>query len=122
MAIATDYSKVTQFIKKHIHSVWQLELILILRACAQPLTADAIGQRLYMEPEVLKNVLDALVRQGVLKAEDLKPKTYVYSPTTEDLSEAVEQTAKAYAERRMSVIDLIFASPFQADGDGTKNQ
>lgn len=104
-------SQVAQFIKTYIHSVWQLELILFLRVSAKPLTLVEIGNKLYMEPSTIEVALSRFEEQGLLESASGMPKTYKYQPETKELESAIEQTAKAYSERRVTIIDLIFASP-----------
>jgi hypothetical protein len=48
---------------------------------------------------------------GLAAAAEGTPAQFRYAPRTPDLAGAVEELAQAYADRRVSVIGLIFAKP-----------
>ena len=100
-----------------MRSVWQLELILLLRASNRPLLISEIAQAMYMPAESLESVLDGFAKQGIVQVVENNPKSYLCLPKTVELREAIEETVRAYAERRPAVISLIFANPLEYFSD-----
>ena len=114
-------------IVEHIHSVEQLEILLLLRAEPdRDWTAEQINDRIKSSLSSVESRLGDLERSALVQREGNR---YRYAPGPE-LAAAVTELANAYAERRYTVIDLIFSRPtdklrvfarafkLRGDGDG----
>jgi hypothetical protein len=104
---------VRDFVTEHIDSVLQLEVLLLL--VAQParwFTPDDVGTELRIEPRWVSSQLERLCAANVLTCNsDARPASYRYDSTRTDQDAAVQGLAAAYAQRRVSVISLIFSKP-----------
>ena len=105
-AFSTDLK---QFIGKYIHSVAQLEILLMLRSEPQRCwTADEVNQRLYLQPEMTSQLLAQIVQRGLaIRTES----GFLYQPTTDADRNAMDCLAQIYHERRVAVIAEIFSNP-----------
>lgn len=103
-----------KFLRDHINSIWQLELILYLKEIGSPLSIVEIARHLYTNTGMIEAALTAFVKDGILKEGGSQPIVYAYGPSTTELIEAIEQAKKAYSDKRLSVINFIFS---QRDGD-----
>ena len=72
------------------------------------MSAEAIARELRVDPDWVSSTLPTLEASGTLKRVD---GGYCYSPRTAELDETIRQLAQVYAERRVSVISLIFTKP-----------
>ncbi|MBX9567592.1 MAG: hypothetical protein K2X77_01800 [Candidatus Obscuribacterales bacterium] len=118
--ISVDFSpQIKDFIRAHVKSVWQLELLLFVRNLDRPVTAAEAAAALYLSPESINNALATYAKRGILKSDGKTPCSYTYAPLSE-IGDQIEQTAKAYAERKFAVINLIFSSPVQSFSDAFK--
>lgn len=89
-----------QFILEHISCIAQLEALLLLRANPQ---AKWSG-RLYIDPKQAQEVLDGLVQQGFITADDL---SYRYDPHTQEMQNMMERIVELYARYLVPVTHLI---------------
>jgi len=105
--------RVRAFIADHIDSVLQLEVLLLLHAAPDRhyLRAD-VARELRIAPEWVQKQLVILQSMGLLESQmnGAEPR-YHYHPKSADLSEAVDGLAAAYADYRVTVTSLIFATP-----------
>ena len=106
-------SDVRDFFKSHIHSLWQLELIMCMRAHQGMMPVDQIAKLLYSTPAAIESTLERFVQLGVLKEIPGNPNTFIYAPSNE-LRQTIDAAAGIYSSRRIDVINLIFASPRKA--------
>lgn len=100
--------EVRLFIREHIHSVEQLEVLLLLRATGREWTALAVSQEIRTERSSAEARLKDLESRGFLTRSG---EGYAYKPKTEELGQKVSALASAYAERRYTVINQIFSNP-----------
>lgn len=101
-----------KFIAKHINSVEQLEILLLLHAHPQrEWTADAVAQELRTDPKSAAMRLDDLRTRGLLSVASNTDHVYQYAPASVQMAHAVDLLKEAYAERRVSVIEFIFSRP-----------
>lgn len=102
-------------IAEHIHSVEQLEVLLLLRS--QPereWTAAEVSQELSSHPHSVETrMLDLRARGFVASREGEQEFVFRYAPVS-GLDHVVEGLARAYAIRRTSVINLIFSKPIDS--------
>jgi len=100
---------VYDFLEDYIQAAWQLELLLTLRSCDEPMTASALAGKLYMSQEAIQVALTCFVASDLVRIADRETTpTYVYRPSTAALRHAVDLTANLYRERRASVVDMIY--------------
>lgn len=106
-------NEVRQLIADHITSVEQLEILLLLRD-----GTDSEWSPKRVSDEIRTSELSAEERLSALEASGLVTshpnsgdRVYRFAPATESLRASVERLAAAYAERRYTVIDLIFSKP-----------
>ncbi len=104
-----------KFLRDHIQSLWQLELILFMKEKRSALSAAEIATGLYSTPRMIESALSGFAKNGILKAGENQPKIYAYAPDTVELTEAIEQASAAYANRRLAVINFIFSK--EGNGD-----
>jgi len=104
--------EVKSFITQHIDSVVQLEILLLLHARReQAFNADEISRELRVDRAWVEGQLSNLCGRGLLNCSDQTPPLYQYAPRDNKLSAAVDALAREYAQRRVTVISLIFSKP-----------
>lgn len=104
--------EVRAFIAGQIESVVQLEMLLLLHT--DPLrawSADELAKELRIEPAWAGAQLLLLAQRGLLSVADSNGASYRYGPNTPELAQAVDGLAKAYTDRRVTVISLIYSKP-----------
>jgi predicted transcriptional regulator len=107
---------------RHIFSVWELELLLFLRRENRPLTESQLARAMYMDSGALQPGLQHLINCGVVVRSKDGPKehdTYLFQPKPE-LAQTIEELATTYAEKRLKVINIIFAKPMLSFADAFK--
>lgn len=103
---------VKRFIADHIDSVEALEVLLLLRNDpAREWSAEEVSRELYTQTDSAAKRLTELQSINLLVVTDEPNLLYRYSPGTGELDHTVSELAKAYKERRVTVIGLIFSSP-----------
>lgn len=104
--------EVKRFISKCIDSVEMLEVLLLLRADPKKeWSIDSISSELRSNPASVAKRLKDLYTCGLLYVKESPTPYYRYNPRTAALDAVVTELARAYAERRARVIDLIFSKP-----------
>jgi hypothetical protein len=107
-------SNVRAFLNDHVESVVQVEVLLLLYA--EPArafsTADVVSA-LRIEPAWAEAQLSNLCTRGMLAANG--DGAYHWAPRTAEIDAAVAGLARAYADRRVTVIGLIYAKPAPSD-------
>jgi hypothetical protein len=100
------------FIAEHIHSVEQVEILLLLRhAPERGWTAQQVSAELRTDPDSAQQRLADLRVRGLVAGAEASAAVYSYAPRTPEVAALVDQLAFAYANRRYTVIDLIFTKP-----------
>jgi hypothetical protein len=107
--MAADLSStVKRLLDKHIFSVTQLEILLLLRRHSdRAWRANEVARELYTSDQAAEDLLSRLATSGLLGQ---KGSHYQYNLSA-DLDDDVQETAKAYAEAKTRVIDHIFRKP-----------
>lgn len=108
-------SKVQQFIRDHLTSVAQLEILLLMHGDPDlERTPGEVAERLRIDSSWAGSELRGLEQKGVLRStgED----AYCFDPASPEKREAVDGLAKAFATHRVSVITLIFSTPSDSIG------
>jgi len=100
------------FICQHIHSVEQLEVLLLLkRSDAREWTADEVTREMASHRHAVESRLLDLSARGFLKSRTEGSELFYSYDQSSPLERLVEGLAAAYAERRVTVITAIFAEP-----------
>ena len=100
------------FLAEHVDSVLLLELLLLLHARRdQAWSAAQISTELRMETAWADEQLHRLCAREVLTCTDGPQPTYRYEPRSPAVAGAVDDLARAYADRRVAVISLIYSKP-----------
>ncbi|MEX0714451.1 MAG: hypothetical protein WD278_19095 [Pirellulales bacterium] len=98
------------FIAANINSVAQLELLLLLRGSPhKDWCPEEVSRALYTTTDMMAAQLAELEGRGLLTS--TQQGRYRYAPGTPELAAIVDQVAKLYKERRVSVISTIYAEP-----------
>jgi hypothetical protein len=105
-------SVVRELLARHIRSVEQLEVLLLLQG--EPnrswSAADVYAVIRSSESSIAQR-LNVFTKEGFLAEEKGPPPSYRFAPRSGDLQAAVEATAAAYRTWRIRVVEAIFAPP-----------
>lgn len=102
---------VRKLIAEHIVSVEQLEVLLLLRSRPdETWTAERVSETVRTSPRSAEKRLSDLARRSL--AEEAPDGGYRYAASGR-FARAVGALAEAYAERRYTVIELIFSKPIE---------
>ncbi len=102
---------IRRFIRDRVHSVEQLEVLLLLAGSApQEWDAARVSQKLYTQPESAATRLADLHTHGLLTTGSA-PGLYRYAAPTPAMDEVVRGLGVAYKERKDAVIREIFSRP-----------
>jgi DNA-binding MarR family transcriptional regulator len=100
---------VKEFIGKNIHSIAQLEVLLMLQKQPERTwTVDEITSRLYLQSEMVAHLLNDIVQRGFAVEGQGQ---YRYQPASDADNELVERLNRVYQERRVAVTTEIFSKP-----------
>lgn len=106
---------IRRLIAEHIHSVEQLEVLLLLkRHPAREWTAAQVSSELVTSPDSVEMRLVDLAGRGFVSANAERRQLYRYSPSSPGLDRQLAGLADCYQRRRVSVIGLIFAKPSES--------
>ena len=95
------------FIKEHVHSVFTLEVLLLLRReQSRSFTASEIANELGIENDVAPQ-LSELTSANLIRTANSDGAKYRYAPVDKDLESLVDQLAIAYAKQRVPILSLI---------------
>jgi hypothetical protein len=109
--IAQDVRK---FLHDHIESVVQLEVLLLLHANpAADFAAADVARELRIDGAYADAQLVNLTVRGMLRP--IGAAAYRYAPGTPELDASIAGLARAYADRRVSVIGLVYSKPPPTD-------
>lgn len=103
---------VRRFILDHIHSVEELEVLLLVRAePARLWDAEAIRQALYTSAASASRRLADMEAAGFVVPVEGQPGAYRYRPGPAEREDLLARLADVYRERRVAVISLIYSKP-----------
>jgi hypothetical protein len=104
-------SEVKEFILRHITSVEEMEVLFFLRDRRDlSWTADAISAQFRSSVPSIEQRLNDLQSRALVARGDT-PGSYRYWPKEPVLEDLVAKLAQCYAERRISIIELIYTRP-----------
>jgi len=96
------------FIREQLHSVWALELLLLMRRQPEHHWSEhELVSELRASPTLVANNLAAFERGGLVTADD--DGRYYYCPASLLLAALCNQLDEAYRERPVKVINAIVA-------------
>ena len=102
--------EVRDFVTRHITSVEELEVLLLLRAVPdKDWSIDEVRRALSGSSESIRLRMDHLVRHRLVHSNSAG-ETFRYS-VGEAGDATIDEVANAYAKRRVAVIGLIFSGP-----------
>jgi hypothetical protein len=105
-------NRVKAFVAGQIDSVVRLEILLLLRERAvEEFSAEGVAAALRIDPAWAAPHLSELRAQGLLTCTDGAVPRYRYGPGSDELREVIDELARCYAERRVSMTALIFSKP-----------
>jgi DNA-binding MarR family transcriptional regulator len=100
---------VKEFIGKHIHSVAQLEVLLMLRREPdRTWTLEQLTNGLYLQSQMVARLLTDIVQRGFAVQEQ---GSFRYQPANDEERQLIDRLAHMYQERRVAVITEIFSKP-----------
>jgi DNA-binding MarR family transcriptional regulator len=100
---------VKEFIRQHIHSLAQLEVLLTLRNDPARLwSVDEITNLLFLRRPMVHDLLTDLVRRGFVIQDG---ESFRYQPTNDAVRQLIDRLAEIYHERRVAVTTEIFSKP-----------
>lgn len=95
------------FVKEHIHSVFSLEVLLLLRReQSRSFTASEVANELGIENDVTPQLLELTSAKLICTANGDGAK-YRYAPVDTELESLVDHLAVAYAKQRVPILSLI---------------
>lgn len=98
------------FLKEHIHSVFSLEVLLLLRReRIRSFTAPVVANEVGIEIDVAQQQLSELTSANLIETMTGEVATYRYAPVDQTLASLVDQLAVAYAKQRVPILSLILA-------------
>jgi len=104
--------EVKRFMTEYIHSLFQLETLLLLYEKKEvDWSIEDTDRQLHMGSQLAGNLLADLHARGLLSLRETPEPLYRYSPSSVQLDQAVSALAMTYKERRVSVISFLFSRP-----------
>lgn len=97
-----------EFIRQHIRSVWQLELLIYFKNNLRAMTPTEVSCALQLEQLAVEECIKMFASKNIFALIDNE--RYLFSPAAV-LTKAIEETEKIYCQRRLSVINFIYAEP-----------
>jgi hypothetical protein len=98
---------VAGFVRNEIHSVSQLEVLLLLRERGEQWSSTAVAEELRITAQSAELRLRDLHLRGLLHY-DPDTEVFAYRPKTARLRSIIDELAANYSEKRYTVIALIF--------------
>lgn len=103
---------VRSLIARHVDSVGRLELLLLIFRDASALwSADDLARELRIDPAWTAAELSQLAARGLIERTS---EGEWHATATPEIAASVTRVAQAYADRRVSVVALIYAKPSDA--------
>ena len=105
-------TEVRDFLSAHINSVMELEALLLMHAnSSRYYSADELAKELRIDPGAAAERLAGLHSAGLLRMEGDSPAKYCYAPIAPRTAQTVDALNRAYENRRVTVISLIYSKP-----------
>jgi hypothetical protein len=105
-------AEVRQFLAGNIHSLSGLESLLLLhKNPGRGWLATEVASELRVDPKWVEAELEGFCRKGLVSHAEKSPPQFFYAPASTELASIIERLAQIYPERRVTIIQLIFAPP-----------
>ncbi|MGH6968882.1 MAG: hypothetical protein ACREEL_01370 [Stellaceae bacterium] len=99
-----------RFLRNSIRSVWDLELLLLLRKePSRTWSTTELVRQLRASGLVVSDALLALQRDDLVVPEPAEH--FRYRPATAELAKVVDELAEAYASQPASIMNVIWSTP-----------
>jgi hypothetical protein len=96
------------FIAKHIRSVEQLEILILLSAAPENIwTVQKVAQHIQSDEASIASCLEELQSQGFLIAKKMPGLVYQFSCSSEELLMGVKALTETYRKQRIKVIEVV---------------
>ena len=95
------------FIRSSIRSVWALELLLLVKGRPQAWSVAELTQELRANTSLVEGVLSTFETAGIVVRVGDK---YMFRPASKALRVCCDRLEQAYAERPVTVVNLIVAT------------
>jgi len=106
-------AETVRFIRAHIRSLGQLEILLLLHGAPESSwTAAQITAELRSSLDSVTQRLAALESSGLVATDAADPQ-YRYAPATDELADHVAELGRLYRDYRERLIDTIYSSQEQ---------
>lgn len=103
---------VRQLLTERLDSIAQLEVLLLLhRSAPREWDREQLSGELRIEPGWAAEQLERLHREGFLVASEGRAGRYRFQAANLDLAKTVESLAATYADRRVTVVALLYSKP-----------
>jgi hypothetical protein len=103
---------VQAFLREHITSVMQLEVLLHVRAAQAPCTPMQVSREVGGSVDAAIGCLTSLEQSGLTaRTDDESDLLFRFAPRTPKLRAGVDAVADAYARRKVAVVTQIFSRP-----------
>jgi hypothetical protein len=104
--------EVRRLLSERLDTIAQLEVLLLLqRTAPREWDAGALSRELRIERRWATEQLVLLHRAGFLEESSAGPGLFRFQPASLELGKAVESLAASYADRRVSVVALLYSKP-----------
>jgi hypothetical protein len=110
LAAAQIPHDLAQFIRAEIHSVSQLEVLLLLRDRGGDWTPEAAAGELRIAVDFARSTLIAFRASGLVSVEE-RFGSYRYAPITPELGSLMDLLAEYYSTTRYTIINQIYEVP-----------
>lgn len=105
-------AEVKAFIARQIRSIVELECLLLLHQDpARDWSASELGKELRIDEKWTTQELADLSKRGLVAPSEASSARFRYAPANTSLKDLVDSLASHYAQRRVSVIELIYLKP-----------
>jgi hypothetical protein len=107
--------EVQRFLREHVESFEQLEIVLLLRGRAdEAFDSNAISAELRLPEVIVEEALDTLSQRALVRrAPGVAGPLYSYSPETPSLAALVSALAQLNVERRLDVMRSMTANSIE---------
>ncbi len=104
--------EIADFVRQHFSSVSSLEVFLFVRSLLpNGITADDLGLEMRSNSSHAANLLEELVKKGLLTSETQNgAKKYFCRTSGKELSDLYDRLSAVYAQKRFRIINLIYES------------
>jgi transcription initiation factor IIE alpha subunit len=113
--------EVYRFILNQIDSVPQMEaLLLVWESRPKKWAESEIAERLYVSGDVVRNIMQELMRRRLVAADTQSARQYFYESKSEDLDGLIEAVAATYRQDLVRVSTFIHTKTSSAVRDFAK--